>query len=109
MLNTVTFLVRSTMQNDPRRIRIKNQGYPFQPQIGGHICLPCVGEIRVCPQVRIVDIEFPASNYFQGPQELTCYGELTYQDFNLYYEWLESLKEKAGLTHQWERWSLCKL
>lgn len=109
MSNTVVFLVRSNMQNDLRRIRIENHCYPFQPQIGSYICFPCVGEIRVAPQVKIIDVEFPASNYFQGPLEITCYGVLNHQDFDVYYKWLERLKEEKGLTYQWERWSLFKI
>lgn len=109
MSSTVSFIVRSNMQNDLRRIQIENQGYPFQPQIGSHICFPCVGQVRVAPRITIVDVEFPVSNYFQGPLEITCYGVLNHQDFEAYYKYLERLKEEKGLTYQWGRWSLFKI
>lgn len=108
MSYTVIFLVRSNMQNDLRRIQIENQGYPFQPQIGGHICFQSV-TAGVCLQAKIVDVEFPASNYFKGPLELTCYAELHHADFDTYYKWLECRKAEQGLTAQWESWSLFKI
>ena len=103
---TMVLHIRSSVASDLRRIKVANEGYPFQPQIGGRFILHPVGEMRICPEATITEVEYPISNYFNGPLELSCGAELHHEQFSVYCEWLLAKKESVGLTHQWGGWSL---
>lgn len=101
---TVIFYVRSSMLGQ-RRIKIVNHEYPFQPQLGGYVEFWAVNSNFV-QKARIIDINYPASNYFKSEVAMWCTLEMDHRDFDGYYNFLENLKKEHGLTHQWESWSI---
>lgn len=101
---TVLFHIQPSAADDTRRIIIKNNNYPFTPQIGGVLDMPTMAG-RVAPEATIRKVVYPSSGHLDLMM-LRCYAVLRDNDFDTYYSWLAQRKKVAGLTEQWAGWSI---
>lgn len=107
MKKCVDLTVRSSVLDDRRKISIRFEDYPFEPQVGSSFSLPSIGSGMIIPQACVRDVVYPVMANL-GRWEAWIVAELDYRDFEALFEFLSEWRDghEGRLTHQWENWRI---